>query len=133
MYRCQQGDEVIFSREPCGPDARTMDVEYDTPPPASAADAEARAEQVEAEAASGIATVERQARIEALEREIETLRNERDRAIEQLADKQQRGTEERADDTYWEDMSMQMQAVMDRYRTRIKFKEAELERLRRTD
>ena len=129
MYRCQQGDAITFSEEPCGPDARELDVHYDTPAPAEAADAQRRLQAQEASAAAAADAAGREQRIEGLEREIEDLRVERDRAVEQLAAERQRGTEDRADDTFRERKRAEMKTVIDRYNTRIEAKQIELQQL----
>lgn len=129
MYRCQEGDTVTFSQEPCGPDARELDVHYDSPAPAEEAEAQQRLRAQEASAAAAADTAGREQRIEGLEREIEDLRVERDRAVEQLAAERQRGTEDRADDTYRERKRAEMKMVIDRYNTRIEAKQIELQQL----
>jgi hypothetical protein len=129
MYRCQDGDTVSFSEEPCGPDARELDVHYDTPAPTEEAEAQQRLRAQQASAAAAADAAGRKQRIEGLEREIEDLRLERDRAVEQLAAERQRGTENRADDTYRERKRAEMKMVIDRYNTRIEAKQIKLQQL----
>lgn len=50
MYRCQDGDTVTYSQEPCGPGAREIDLHYDTPSSDAAAAADARLQAGEAAA-----------------------------------------------------------------------------------
>lgn len=129
MYRCQQGDAITFSEEPCGPDARELGVHYDTPAPAEAAEAQRRLQAQEASAAAAADAAGREQRIDGLEREIEDLRVERERAVEQLAAERQRGTEERADATFRERKRADMTMVIDRYNSRIEAKQIELQQL----
>jgi hypothetical protein len=129
MYRCQQGDEVIFSQEPCGPDARAIDVQYAAPTAAEAAAAEQAAAAAQSAAAAGVADIERTQRIEGLEREIRHLQGERDRAVTALAVERQQGSEERADATHGIEMRGEMRATIDDYNARIEAREIELQQL----
>ncbi|WP_058555912.1 hypothetical protein [Thiohalocapsa sp. ML1] len=129
MYRCQQGDEVIFSQEPCGPDARAIDVQYDAPSAAEAAAADQAAAAAQSAAAAGVADIERTQRIEGLEREIRHLQAERDRAVNALAIERQQGTEERADATHGIELRGEMRATNDDYNARIEAREIELQQL----
>jgi hypothetical protein len=129
MYRCQSGDVVTFSQEPCGPDAQPVDVHYDAPS-STQADAEARAEAMEADAQDGLAAIERDQRITALERELEALQRQRDHAVATLAAERQHGTEARDDDTYRLRKRAEMQATVDDYAVRIEAKQAQLQQLR---
>ena len=129
MYRCQQGDEVIFSQEPCGADARAIDVQYDAPSPAEADAAAQEAAAAETAAAAGVATVEHTQRIEGLEREIEDLKRERDAVVVDLAEERQQGTTDRADDTFRLQKRGEMREAIDDYNSRIEAREAELNQL----
>jgi hypothetical protein len=129
MYRCQDGDAVTFSQEPCDADAREIDVHYDAPTPAAAAAADASLQAEEAGAGQAAATTARRQQIEATERSIEHLRTERDRAVTELGAQRQHGTEARADDTYRERKTGEMKTVIDQYDTRIEAAEAELRQL----
>jgi len=130
MYRCQDGDRVTFSEEPCGQNAREVDVHYDMPTPAAAATAGAQLQTEEAEASEAAGQTEQQERIAAAEREIERLGAERDRRLAELAAERDRGSENRADDQYWEIMQGRIDAVQDQYDVRIRAVQAEIEELR---
>jgi hypothetical protein len=133
MYRCQDGETVTYSQEPCGPGAREIDVRYDAPSPDAAAAADARLQAEEAAADEAAADTARRQRIHAAERELGQLRADRDRAVAELAAERQHGTVDRADDAFREAKTGEMQAVIDRYDTRIEAKEAALRQLRRAE
>jgi hypothetical protein len=130
MYRCEEGGEVTYSEEPCGPSARELDVQFDEPSAAETSDADAGLAAEEAETTQDAAALERRQRITAAERKIEHLRTERDRRLADLADKLNRGTESRADADYRTQVLGEMATVRDQYNTRIQAIEAELTQLR---
>jgi hypothetical protein len=131
MYRCQDGDQVTFSQEPCGPGAREVDVQYDTPSASDAATADASLQAEEAQANSAAAATEQQQRIEETQRQIESLAEERDRRLAELSAEAERGSENLADDQSWEIMQGTIQAVRDQYDARIQNLQARLAQLRR--
>jgi hypothetical protein len=133
VYRCQDGDTIAYSQGACGPGAREIDVHHDTPSADAAAAADARLQTEEAAADQAAADTARRQRIRATERELEQLRADRDHAVAELAAERQHGTEERADDTFREQQTGEMQAVIDRYDTRIEARELELRRLQQQE
>ena len=130
MYRCQTGNDVIFSAEPCGPDAHELDLQYDAPSAREEAAAEASIQTEETKADDTAVAAEAQERITAAERKIEALTEERDQRLAELAAQRDRGSGNPADDQTWEIVQGTMDAVEDKYDARIKAVQTEVDELR---
>lgn len=119
VYECRQGDQVIFSDQPCGAGERQMSLEYDQPSTAEESEATAAAQDAEAVA-------DREAEANLLDNEIlkaeqdlSRLKTERAASVAELRAQRDAGSENLDQDAWVAEMNAKIESTYQDYTNEI--------------
>ena len=120
IYRCEVDGQLVFSQQPCAEDAER--IEHDFPVVESAAPVAAPDNYV--------ARVRIERQIRRHENRVRSLQASRDRDIATLRQRMARANNNLAGAQYMESIATDMQALGDRYDSRIEVEQRAIDRLR---
>jgi predicted RNase H-like nuclease (RuvC/YqgF family) len=123
VYKCDINGETVFSQTPCAADAEKVEVKVHRPSEEEAKAAEERASWASGENAAMRA--ERKSReagieIKKLETAIEVYQRDMDRELAALRDQKASASNNLAGATWEQSIATEMQAVVEKYNTKIK-------------
>jgi len=122
IYKCVVNGKTSFSQRPCGDESVEMDIKVrDVSPSATKERTAANRKKVE--------TVLLDRKIREKEREIEKYGKQRDREMARLKKKKSYAANNLAGATWEQSISTEMRAISDKYDSKIRAAERELERL----
>lgn len=127
IYRCEVDGQLVFSQQPCADDAEKIEHDFPVVETEPAAPAQERG-VLEAGNYADQVRIER--RIDGHERQIRELQSARDRDIATLRQRMARANNNLAGAQYMESIATDMQAVTDRYESRIEVEQRQIDRLR---
>lgn len=133
VYKCQVNGETVFSQTPCAADAEKVEVKVHRPSEGETKAAEERANWLREEnAAMRADRKSRDAAIEIakLEREIEGYQVQMDKELAALRGQKARANNNLAGATWEQSIATEMQAVVDKYSTKIKINRDKIAALR---
>lgn len=133
IYKCLVEGETVFSQTPCAPDAQPVAVKIHRPSDDEARRAAERAEWTERQSAT--LRSERKGRaaaieIESLERQINVYQQDMEKELSSLREKKASANNNLAGATWEQAQAVEMQAVVDRYNTKIEIARSKIAVLR---